>query len=83
MVAYHVVEVASDGLVLFAIAGILPDEYEFILVTHGYLFDKLTNKLTKGFSIKPINPKASTHIKLVLFFLINCNIKNTSSDLLL
>lgn len=29
MVAYHVVEVASDGLVLFAIAGILPDEYEF------------------------------------------------------
>lgn len=29
MVAYHVVEVASDGLVLFAIAGILPDKYEF------------------------------------------------------
>ena len=29
MVAYHVVEVASDGLVLFAIAGILPYEYEF------------------------------------------------------
>lgn len=29
MVAYHIVEIASDGLVFLAIAGILPDEYEF------------------------------------------------------